>query len=346
MPYAPGIDYRGDAYIAQGNIAGWNALATALEGVSADAKKAKALRGALAAYAPPGDEGKAYTDRLQTLGLADLEGESAKQGVRAAQAAQARQTENDNMRNAGTYMEMLARAAGLNRDNATQARLDAGQAAVPGFAADLSAPPDNLVEAPLTPQQQFMRAVARHPAIVNLPGNSLVSQSLARAMAVGGENGETFYKPGQPGWIDPALANDYVVQPLGPKAGQLVPKPSALGAAVAITGPNGENLGVGLRTKNGVTPLKTDEIKPADQYKALSTQLNTLIGAQSRAANPTIAAAYQAQIDDVGQQLHGLAAGNKPAASGPPAITTKAQFDKLPSGTVYTGQNGKQYRKP
>jgi hypothetical protein len=43
----------------------------------------------------------------------------------------------------------------------------------------------------------------------------------------------------------------------------------------------------------------------------------------------------------------------KPSAKAAPAaggtggpVTTKAQFDALPSGTVYTGKDGKQYRKP
>lgn len=84
MPYNPQIANRSDLYLAQSNQSAWSALATLLEGVSADAKKAKSLRAALSAYAPEGDEGKAYTAKIQTMGLGELEGEIQKHSIQQA----------------------------------------------------------------------------------------------------------------------------------------------------------------------------------------------------------------------------------------------------------------------
>jgi hypothetical protein len=42
------------------------------------------------------------------------------------------------------------------------------------------------------------------------------------------------------------------------------------------------------------------------------------------------------------QRANGMSAGVGTA----PVVTTKDQFDKLPSGTIYTGKDGMQYRKP
>lgn len=37
---------------------------------------------------------------------------------------------------------------------------------------------------------------------------------------------------------------------------------------------------------------------------------------------------------------------DSPLPSGPPTVTTKAEFDALPSGAIYTGKDGRKYRKP
>lgn len=41
-----------------------------------------------------------------------------------------------------------------------------------------------------------------------------------------------------------------------------------------------------------------------------------------------------------------IAKPQAPAQQGPPVITSKAQFDALPSGTIYVERNGKQFKKP
>lgn len=47
-----------------------------------------------------------------------------------------------------------------------------------------------------------------------------------------------------------------------------------------------------------------------------------------------------------GKKLNEGAAGGSPAAGEAGPVTTKAQFDKLPSGAEYTGKDGRKYRKP
>jgi hypothetical protein len=76
MPYAPGIQYRGDEYVAQGNQAAYAALSQGLQGMISDSKKSSALSRTIDAYADdlPEDAAKALKAKNKTWSLQDREG--------------------------------------------------------------------------------------------------------------------------------------------------------------------------------------------------------------------------------------------------------------------------------
>lgn len=110
--------------------------------------------------------------------------------------------------------------------------------------------------------------------------------------------------------------------------------PKRAGATVPITGPNGEQLGVGLPNKSGVTPLNTGSVKDKDKYDRLSKQLNGLIEAQGKAAyNATASGAYQKQIDAVVQQIQELENAAPAGGASAPASPTAKRY-KLVNGKL------------
>jgi len=103
--------------------------------------------------------------------------------------------------------------------------------------------------------------------------------------------------------------------------------PARAGNAVAITGPRGENLGVGLPGRSGVTPLQTGQVKDKDKYNRLSKQLNTLVDAQSRVSyNPTASSAYDKKIAAIAEQLADLEGGDDVARGADTATTNPPVF--------------------
>jgi hypothetical protein len=51
-------------------------------------------------------------------------------------------------------------------------------------------------------------------------------------------------------------------------------------------------------------------------------------------------------LNSRGLSSSGAAINRNAAPTATPIVTTKAEFDKLPSGAIYTSTDGKQYRKP
>lgn len=63
--------------------------------------------------------------------------------------------------------------------------------------------------------------------------------------------------------------------------------------------------------------------------------------------SPEIRAQKRAELEASIEALRGGAATPKPTSrSAEPMVKSKAEFDKLPSGTVYIGKDGQRYRKP
>ena len=63
-------------------------------------------------------------------------------------------------------------------------------------------------------------------------------------------------------------------------------------------------------------------------------------------ADPMSATLTDEQKRQKAREIYNWANGQQNAPQNAPTVTTKAEFDKLPSGAIYTSTDGKQYRKP
>lgn len=120
------------------------------------------------------------------------------------------------------------------------------------------------------------------------------------------------------------------------------------------------------RVGNGWAPLPgqslTRKSTPVEQAqtKAATTQWNTaaeLLTVEQAKAQPNQKkiASYNQTITNASNTLAGIsreapkaqpaAASEQPAAK-EPTVTTKSDYDKLESGTIYIGKDGRRYRKP
>lgn len=63
-------------------------------------------------------------------------------------------------------------------------------------------------------------------------------------------------------------------------------------------------------------------------------------------ADPMSATMTDEQKRQKAREVYNWANGQQSASQGAPTVTTKAEFDKLPTGAIYTSTDGKQYRKP
>ena len=120
---------------------------------------------------------------------------------------------------------------------------------------------------------------------------------------------------------------------------------------------NGGQVPILQGPKGTVTQIKPGEgaVTSQDQFKELSALHREYVknaGLATTMNNSDAAKMWQAQADETAQKMTDLskprqpAGGQGAAAKTDSTVTTKAQFDALPSGTVYTGKDGKQYRKP
>lgn len=146
-----------------------------------------------------------------------------------------------------------------------------------------------------------------------------------------------------------------------PNRYQLLPKPTPTDVgplnARPIQTPEGKILGFGLPSKSGIhTKWNADEkslAKTSDMIHAYNAQLRSLdkaIESAGFAGDKARETKYQTQRDGVLSALDQLTKGvrgpESSNAGGPPKITTQAEYDALPHGTVYISKNGKQHRKP
>lgn len=93
----------------------------------------------------------------------------------------------------------------------------------------------------------------------------------------------------------------------------------------------------------------------ADARQKAIDEISQLIGSQYEGMNQTYKSAVQTDlpiekyVTPAGRawmKSKGINVSGAAAPASVPHVTTKAQFDALPSGSVYTEDDGKQYRKP
>lgn len=350
MPYAPGIEYRGDQYAAEGNQNAWQMVAGIVGSTLADAKKARSLRTTLAAYAPAGDEGKAYTAKVQTMGLPELEGELQKQTItKTMQQFQQEQQQRaasiaaDNMRTRleGAQLSKLQgdETADSNFQQNYTAQSDAGnrvaaimQGAAPAIramapmvptagavadaAAGAQAPDVNVTDLALRSGIDPLRA-------------SQVGENLARALKYAKGKNEFAFDPAKDVTPIPG-ANGLLFSRTSNGGGQIVQTPESIaaaetakaGAASAVKYPKGTKVGV----EGGVIVARSKDGDIIGIHGAVNP-MNAMF------AGPAAGGAAPAPV----------ATGAAPAAAEP---QTQADFDALPSGALYKNlADGKLYRK-
>lgn len=331
MPYAPGIVYRGDQWLAQGISNLGQAAAAGVDRVRNDARETQALRKLAEIYDPQGK------DKYTAMGLGELRG--AAQGFALEQNLgdqRIRQTEAlarignlqaDNLRSdefLRIQQEQMQRTQALD-ELRKKAQLLMSQpvprnpildnpdvnAAFPGIREQYSGPMAQIEramrEAPGGVPPEVVQAFVRYSAEMSDPTR------LMRAKAAA-QNAQA------------ALAN--ATRPKG-----------EMTAAQQATAARGER-SLNLREAAGLRQQLKDlddpsNLIPEDAREEQRVQIYRRLG-----------------------QLAGLAGGAEgaggqetpepPAApsSGVPTITSREQFDQLPRGAVYVDRNGKKFRKP
>lgn len=124
-----------------------------------------------------------------------------------------------------------------------------------------------------------------------------------------------------------------------------------------ITGePMGTFVKTGPRSGSFVSDKETPESR-AQRTRIMSrlkTNESKLADAEVQLANaPAGTKTYEATVklidsltEKISKDEEALKSKSSPVASGTPKVTTRDEFDALPSGAVYTGKDGRKYRKP
>lgn len=172
----------------------------------------------------------------------------------------------------------------------------------------------------------FDQAILNNPAAVNAPNFN----QFARAAAPNGGSaeGQPFFQPTQAGRALPLIGPNGLPLPgmfqvpVGPRASQIITDPTQPQRPAAEK-PSDEGT---IEVPDEADPVYGPRIRlplkvARDKYPHLLKRLE----APATPAAPDAPAA---------------------AASGPPTVTTRAQFDALSKGAEYIGKDGRRYRKP
>lgn len=275
-----------------------------------------AATGALKAH-PIGLTRDAWNSLSSQDRIAKVQGFIETEAVKTARARESREQADAALRDrianfnmARDHGQLVLEAARANRASRQDALQDRALAAVPRFTQDLAAPG----AAPQSANERLMRAFSENPDVFNLPANSLGGNLLERFLANERTAADTFFRPGETNFALPNIPGMLRV-PTGPNTSVILADPSKAGQAVAITGPDGQQVGLGLPTRSGVTPLATGSVKENDRYNRLTRQLTGLIAAQGKAYRDETRAEYQKQIEAVEAELNGLETGGGASAT-------------------------------
>ena len=326
-----------------------------VEQLQANATKAKALRGVLSAYADAMDDddaGAALKAKAHTMGLGDLEGFI--QGQTATQAADL------NAAKTGRY-DALAAAAKADQDQQAQ-KVAAMRDYFTGLDAKLN-PPTDLDGAPMrtaadaealkafSPADRVQIGLLAKIARSNPQGLPAAAEAMKSFAPTGGQtqDADSFFKPTDSPVDDLSkygLPNTYRIK-TGKNTSQVVIGGQNAGDAVTITDDNGDVKGYGLRTKNGVTPIKTDDMTESQRQNLIQKHVTAMDTLTTQAAKITAAAQNPASVSNIVAQINdrmdthkqaiaGLqgkgGAPGKPAAAGKPSavdVTYLAQHPEM-----------------
>lgn len=287
MPYAPGTEYHGDAYIANGQNNAWQTFGGILQQQLAAQKQradqATALRKAIDVYAPEGDAGDAVRNWSKGAGLPDLEGFLQGSSMVAARNAAMAKAQSLNVKTGLNAAMLNDKVAGQTQLGPFLQAWQQGQNTPTMTPGDAIAPVVNPMN--LTPQQPtptgapdvlgaLLRAGQQYPAGLKASGAMV---PLLRRMALfgpGGQGGPDFQPGGGTVQIPMGDGSSLTVPylktskgsvksleeftPGNPKYSPRGPLASGGGDAIPLHDENGNVMGYGVpNARGGITQLKT-----------------------------------------------------------------------------------------
>jgi len=325
MPYNPGISYRGDEYLFRGIESLGANISKVIDRKKAEGQEAANLRKLGGIYAP---EMKA---ELQTKSLKEL---------RALGAAWAAQQQMQAQQSAMNLQSAQANNLTADNERANQflqlQRAQDQRAA--GRASGMEALARDYVEMEVPAFLRSPDVVAAFPGIVERAGSPL--ERLRYAM---GRN---------PNGVTPEMLNiltRYVTEQVRPNVNQKSP-PEVVQLDV-----NGRKVPVIWNKDTGATIVapgeaksKTPEVRPAVDASSGKPIPGWFVDADGRIHKK--ASNMASAVGDLLADAAGDEAGNPEPAnlkSGKVReIGSKEEYDKLPSGSIYIGKDGRQFKKP
>lgn len=118
----------------------------------------------------------------------------------------------------------------------------------------------------------------------------------------------------------------------------------------------GNVLGQAVQSKGGYhikwAGVDPEALKPSDRVHAYNAMLNSMAKEADMVRGPEARDELAKKRAEIRNKLYDLTEGKRSAkanapASSPPVVTTKEQYDALPSGTIYlNGKSNKKHQKP
>lgn len=303
MPFNPAQYDRSGLILAAGITGAANSIADKIDKTTAETKKLKAYRSMAV------DGLGLDADEVDNMDLPTLEGKMQSLAVRNLMQGMAEKKQQMGFaaQDQG-FRQAEATRAQANFDYQGQQRAAAHRMMQDGVFSGVG--PTGPMQPDFSPNA-FLGAAGR-------AGYDMSPHDIAQLMEAGRrENAPAFFQRGDAEKAAP-IAPGFLRAVLGPNTSQVIPDMTNAGAAVPITGPNGEDLGFGLPGRSGVTPLRSGEVTEKDQFTALQAEKRALIAAKGRSL-PSAQAAYDAAIAELDKTLSGLKPGKGGAAAAGPA---------------------------
>lgn len=207
----------------------------------------------------------------------------------------------------------------------------------------------NTSSNPPTMGQMALRALARVQAVNPRIGAAITKDVLPMVFQNSDDGGAVTFAE------DPATGNRFaskgkVILPSG-----INPTKAMSGGTVPLTDTDGNVIGYNVPTGKGAfKPIMTTYLTENQKQVLIGQHMkdqDELLGqlplAGTNAATVNAINDRIATHQDAIQKLRGgKGAASAPTAAGPPVIKSQSDYDALASGAVYTGADGKSYRKP
>ncbi len=314
MPYSPGIQYRGDQALGQGISQAGGALRQFLGDYVERGRKSKAMDSVLTAYLPDGsDEQKQLKSALPGMSLEEKEGAVQAHAVKdyAAKQQQAQKVQNAQLAEYEALAgERKQRTAGLLREQQVADEESAGASRFGDFV-------------------KAARALETGPSL-GQPSQVFTAENLAGLASEAGALTNPRVAPLLKEWLDRE------------GRGRATEVRNRVPVAMKLAGRDVIN-----QPETGQFQVLSDPAAEMSVKDLMNSRARLVVAkSQPLADHDTIDAQIDALDELLGDKAPKRKAAGGSAAAEAGAVTTKAQFDKLPRGAEYIGKDGRKYRKP